>query len=160
MFRYSSADTQTQGFERIPLFTTREQAPRAKWRGDTPVQPPWSWANVLNGRTPTVTHVLTPAQGTEPTLQPAQQEGKTPEKLRLHRPVHTDEAPQGDTRDAVEVKGTVTSVQYCCLASVSMWAKPPRTSAFISALCTGLDKKFRGGLRLANCLARLHQFSH
>lgn len=41
-----------------------------------------------------------------------------------------------------------------------MCAKPPRTSAFISVLCTGLDRKCSGGLRLANCFARLHQFSH
>lgn len=54
----------------------------------------------------------------------------------------------------------VTSAQYCCLVSESMWAKPPRTSAFISDLCTELDSRWSGGLRLANCFARFHQLSH
>ena len=41
-----------------------------------------------------------------------------------------------------------------------MWAKPPRTSAFMSVRWTELERRCRGGLRLANCLARFHQFSH
>lgn len=53
-----------------------------------------------------------------------------------------------------------TSAQYCCLVSESMLAKPPRTRAFIRDLCTELDSRWRGGLRLANCLARFHQLSH
>ena len=53
-----------------------------------------------------------------------------------------------------------TSVQYCCLVSESMWAKPPKTRAFIRVLWTELDSRCKGGLRLANCLARFHQFSH
>lgn len=53
-----------------------------------------------------------------------------------------------------------TSAQYCCLASESICAKPPRTRAFIRVLCTELDSKWRGGLRLANCFARFHQLSH
>lgn len=54
----------------------------------------------------------------------------------------------------------ITSAQYCCLVSASMCAKPPRTSAFIRDLCTELDSRWRGGLRLANCFARFHQLSH
>lgn len=53
-----------------------------------------------------------------------------------------------------------TSAQYCCLVSVSMCAKPPRTRAFIRDRCTELDSRWRGGLRLANCFARFHQLSH
>lgn len=54
----------------------------------------------------------------------------------------------------------VTSAQYCCLVSESMCAKPPSTRAFIRDLCTELDSRWSGGLRLANCLARFHQLSH
>lgn len=53
-----------------------------------------------------------------------------------------------------------TSAQYCCLVSLSMCANPPRTRAFIRVRWMGLDKRCRGGLRLANCLAKFHQFSH
>lgn len=60
----------------------------------------------------------------------------------------------------LHLKNALTSAQYCCLVSESMCAKPPRTSAFISVRWIGLDSRCRGGLRLANCLARLHQFSH
>ena len=41
-----------------------------------------------------------------------------------------------------------------------MCAKPPSTRAFIRDLCTELDSRWRGGLRLANCFARFHQLSH
>lgn len=54
----------------------------------------------------------------------------------------------------------LTSAQYCCLVSESMCANPPSTRAFIRDLCTELDSRWSGGLRLANCLARLHQLSH
>lgn len=54
----------------------------------------------------------------------------------------------------------ITSAQYCCLVSESMCAKPPSTRAFIRDLCTELDSRWRGGLRLANCFARFHQLSH
>lgn len=54
----------------------------------------------------------------------------------------------------------ITSAQYCCLVSESMCANPPSTSAFIRDLCTELDSRWRGGLRLANCFARFHQLSH
>lgn len=54
----------------------------------------------------------------------------------------------------------VTSAQYCCLVSESICAKPPSTRAFIRDLCTELDSRWRGGLRLANCFARFHQLSH
>ncbi len=54
----------------------------------------------------------------------------------------------------------LTSAQYCCLVSESIWANPPRTRAFIRVRWTVLDSICKGGLRLANCLAKFHQFSH
>lgn len=57
-------------------------------------------------------------------------------------------------------RGDVTSAQYCCLVSESICANPPSTSAFIRDLCTELDSRWSGGLRLANCFARFHQLSH
>ena len=60
----------------------------------------------------------------------------------------------------VQLDSDITSAQYCCLASESMCAKPPSTRAFIRDLCTELDSRCRGGLRLANCFARFHQLSH
>lgn len=108
-------------------------------------------------------HASRSAGRTNSKRQPTRQEGKhqksyvSTDRLRQH----IDETPAGRCGKAVKGRGMVfTSVQYCCLVSASMWAKPPKTSAFISVLCTGLDKKFRGGLRLANCLARFHQLSH
>lgn len=71
---------------------------------------------------------------------------------RVSQPVNGAVSPRG--------RGEVTSAQYCCLASESMWANPPSTSAFIRDLCTELDSRWRGGLRLANCFARFHQLSH
>lgn len=61
---------------------------------------------------------------------------------------------------SLRCRGEVTSAQYCCLVSESMWANPPSTSAFIRDLCTELDSRWSGGLRLANCFARFHQLSH
>ncbi|TNN73607.1 hypothetical protein EYF80_016202 [Liparis tanakae] len=54
---------------------------------------------------------------------------------------------------------THTSAQYCSLASASMWATPPRTSAFIRAVWAAPDSRWSGGRRAANRVAKSHQLS-